>query len=63
MATYAQRVLRGGRSRERTKAFNLVKAGSSEVADVATIARHFDVVIKGLEPTDTAFEAEFSEKK
>jgi len=47
----------------KTKAFNLVKAGSSEEADVATIARHFDVVIKDLEPTDTAFEAEFSEKK
>ena len=43
----------------KTKAFNLVKAGSSEAADVATIARHFAVEIKELAPTEVAFEAEF----
>jgi hypothetical protein len=47
----------------KTKAFNLVNARSGEVEDVKTIALHFTVVIKGLEPTETAFEAEFSEKK
>jgi hypothetical protein len=31
-----------------TQAFSLVKAGSSDAADVATIARHFAVEIKEL---------------
>ncbi len=43
----------------KTKAFNLVNARSGEVADVATIARHFAVEIKELAPTESAFEAEF----
>jgi hypothetical protein len=46
----------------KTKAFSLVKAGSSDAADVATIAQHFAVEIKELEPTDSAFEAVFLKK-
>jgi hypothetical protein len=43
----------------KTKAFSLVKAGSRDVADVDAIARHFDVTIKEVPPSDAGFEAEF----
>ena len=43
----------------KTKAFNLVKAGSSDAADVATIARHFAVTIKDVPPSESGFEVEF----
>jgi hypothetical protein len=55
METYVQRVLRGGRMLGKTKAFSLVK----DVADVDAIARHFDVTIKEVPPSDSGFEAEF----
>jgi hypothetical protein len=59
METYVQRVLRGGRMLGKTKAFSLVKAGSTDVADVDAIARHFDVTIKEVPPSESGFEAEF----
>jgi len=62
METYVQRVLRGGRMLGKTKAFSLVKAGSRDVADVDAIARHFDVTIKEVPPSESGFvrfEAEF----
>jgi hypothetical protein len=43
-----------------TQAFSLIKAGSSDAADVGTIARHFAVEIKELAPTELAFKAEFA---
>ena len=44
----------------KTKAFNLVKAGSRDAADVAAIARHFDVEIEELAPNESAFDAKFN---